>query len=206
MRRGGGGAPDANLGNLGKAGERAGAMLAVRYTGKPPFSLQLADLDISAGQAGIVLGKDALDLIAAPAVQQAGATDEYQVPIDLLVRRSLPHASVWARWLSGTDYGGGLKLQVAGLPALPAQEVRLRLHNPSVYQRYIQPFYRLLFPGVVTIPLSIAIPLLLLVLIWKRSKDASVERLMRRLGPQPLTTALPPPQRRARPGRPTPPK
>ncbi|MEJ5198570.1 MAG: VWA domain-containing protein [Anaerolineae bacterium] len=276
VRRGGTAAPDANLGNLGKAGERAGATLLVRYTGKPPFSLQLADFDIAAEQAGIVPGKDALDLVAAPAVQQAGATDEYQVPIDVLVRRSLPHASAWARWLVGTDYGGVLKLQVAGLPASQAQEVRLRLHNPSVYQRYVQPFYRLLWPGVVTIPLSIVIPLLLLVLIWKRSKDASVERLMRRLGPQtpapgsadassrpaaatpsagpprwaalerssrpfdgpggrrqripprhpvqpaagkkdaavsaappirsPAPTSLPPPQRRARPARPTPPK
>ena len=119
-------------------------------------------------------------------MQQAGAGDEYQVPIELLVRRSLSQASPLARWLSGTDYSGNLKIQVAGLPASQSQEVSFRLHNPSLYQRYVQPFYRLLLPGVVTIPLSVVIPLLLLVFIWKRRKDASVERLMRRSGPQTL--------------------
>ncbi|MGC8781136.1 MAG: hypothetical protein ACP5UQ_09760, partial [Anaerolineae bacterium] len=44
-------------------------------------------------------------------------------------------------------------------------------------------------PGVVTIPLSIVIPLVLFVLIVKRRKDASVERLMRRSGS--LTPAVP---------------
>jgi type II secretory pathway component PulJ len=184
VRQGGASASDANMGSLGRAGERKAATLLVRYTGKPPFSLQLSDLNAAAERAGVAVGKDDLDLVAAPAVQQAGATDEYQVPIELQVRRSLPQASLLARWLSGTDYSGNLKIQVADLPASQSQEVRFRLHNPSLYQRYVQPFYRLLLPGVVTIPLSVVIPLLLLVFIWKRSKDASVERLMRRSAPQ----------------------
>ncbi|MGC8781776.1 MAG: VWA domain-containing protein, partial [Anaerolineae bacterium] len=146
VRQGGASAPDANLGRLGKAGERAGVTLLVRYTGRPPFSLQPADLNLTAEQAGIAIGRDTLDVIAAPATPQPGAADEYQVPIELLVLRSLPHASPLGRWLSGTDYGGALKLQVEGLPASPVQEVRLRLHNPSLYQRYVQPFYRLLLP------------------------------------------------------------
>lgn len=182
VRRGGVSAPEAALGNLGRAGERGGATLVVRYTGKPPFTLQLADLQAATEQADIAIGKDELDLVAAPAVQQAGAADEYHVAIELVARRSLPQSSALARWLSGTDYAGVLKLQVAGLPASQTQEVRLRLHNPSLYQRYVQPFYRLWWPGIVTIPLSIIIPLLLLVLIWKRSKDASIERLLRRSG------------------------
>jgi hypothetical protein len=91
-----------------------------------------------------------------------------------------------ARWLSGTDFSGNLNIQVAGLPASQSQEVSFRLHNPSLYQRYVQPFYRLLLPGAVTIPLSVVIPLVLLVFVWKRRKDASVERLMRRSGPQTL--------------------
>jgi hypothetical protein len=172
------------MGSLGKAGERKGATLLVRYTGKPPFSLQLSDLSAAAERAGVTIGKDDLDLVAAPAVQQAGAGDEYQVPIELLVRRSLAQASPLARWLSGTDYNGNLNIQVAGLPASQLQKVSFRMHNPSLYQRYVQPFYRLLLPGAVTIPLSIVIPLLLLVLISKRRKDASVERLMRRSGSQ----------------------
>ena len=144
----------------------------------------MSDLNATASAAGVAVGKDDLDLVAAPAVQQAGAADEYEVPIELLVRRSLSQASPLARWLSGTDYSGNLKIQVAGLPASQSQEVSFRLHNPSLYQRYVQPFYRLWLPGVVTIPLSVVIPLLLLVFMWKRSKDASVERLMRRSGPQ----------------------
>jgi hypothetical protein len=186
VQQGGGSASDANMGSLGRSGERKDATLLVRYTGKAPFSLQLSDLSATADRAGVAIGKDDLDLMAAPAVQQAGATDEYQVPIELLVRRSLSQASPLARWLSGTDYSGNLKIQVAGLPAAQSQEVGFRLHNPSLYQRYVQPFYRLLLPGAVTIPLSIVIPLLLLIFIWKRRKDASVERLMRRTGPQTL--------------------
>ena len=186
VRQGGASASDVNMGSLGRVGERKGVALLVRYTGKPPFSLQLSDLNATAERAGVAIGKDDLDLVAAPAVQQAGASDEYQVPIELLVRRSLSQASPLARWLSGTDYSGNLNIQVAGLPASQFQEVRFRLHNPSLYQRYVQPFYRLLLPGLVTIPLSVVIPLLLLVLIWKRRKDASVERLMRRPGPQTL--------------------
>jgi len=189
VQQGGASASDANMGSLGKAGERKGATLLVRYTGKPPFSLQLSDLSAAAERAGVTIGKDDLGLVAAPAVQtpavqQAGAGDEYQVPIELLVRRSLAQASPLARWLSGTDYSGNLNIQVAGLPASQLQKVSFRVHNPSLYQRYVQPFYRLLLPGAVTIPLSIVIPLLLLVLISKRRKDASVERLMRRSGPQ----------------------
>jgi hypothetical protein len=182
--QGGASASDADMGSLGKAGERKGATLRVRYTGKPPFSLQLLDLSATAERTGITVGRDDLDLVAAPALQQAGSADEYQVPVELLVRRSLSQASLLSRWLSGTDYSGHLKIQGAGLPASPSQEVSFRLHNPSLYQRYVQPFYRLLLPGIVTIPLSVVIPLLLLVFIWKRRKDASVERLMRRSGRQ----------------------
>ncbi len=182
VRQGDGVAADANLGSLGRIGERASATLMVRYTGRPPFSLQLADLQAVSEQANIAIGRNELDLVAAPAVPQAGAGDEYHVPIELLVRRSLPQTSPLAHWLSGADYSGILKLQVVGLPGSQTQEVRFRLHNPGLYQRYVQPFYRLWLPGIVTIPLSIVVPLLLLVLIWKRSKDASVERLMRRSG------------------------
>ena len=147
VRQGGASASDANMGSLGRAGERKGATLRVRYTGKPPFSLQLSDLSATAERAGVAVGKDDLDLVAAPAVQQAGAGDEYQVPIELLVLRSLSQASPLARWLSGTDYSGKLNIRVAGLPASESQEVSFRLHNPSLYQRYVQPFYRLLLPG-----------------------------------------------------------
>ncbi len=187
VQQGGATASDANLGRLGRAGERSGASLLVRYTGTPPFSLQLADLSAAAERTGIEVGEDDLDLVAATAsVQQAGANDEYRIPMELLVRRSLSHASPLATWLSGTDYSGKLSIEVAGLPASEPQEVSFRLHNPSLYQRYVQPFYRLWLPGIVTIPLSVLVPLLLFVIIWKRRKDASVARLMRQPGPQPL--------------------
>jgi hypothetical protein len=198
VERGRTSAADANLGSLGRAGERSSASLRVRYTGKPPFSLQLSDLSAAAERAGIGIGKDDLVLAvedpvslgAAPAsgaAQQAAAGDEYRVPVALLVRRSLPHASPLARWLQGTDYSGKLSVNVAGLPSSAPQEVSFRLHNPSFYQRYVQPFYQLLLPGLVTIPLSVVIPLLLLVIVWKREKDASVERLLRRPALQPLS-------------------
>jgi hypothetical protein len=123
VQQNGASAPDANMGSLGKAGERKDATLHVRYTGKPPFSLQLSDLNASTEHSGVTAEKDDLDLVTASPVQKAGAADEYEVPIELLVRRSLPQASPLARWLSGTDYSGKLKILVAGLPASQSQEV-----------------------------------------------------------------------------------
>ena len=186
VERGGTRATDANLGSLGRTGEHSDASLRVRYTGKPPFSMQLTDLTAAGDRMGAGVGKDDLNLVASPPTQQAGTDDEYLVPIELLVRRSLSHASPLSQWLSGTDYSGKLSVDVAGLPASGSQEVSFRLHNPSLYQRYVQPFYRLLLPGIVTIPLSVFVPLFLFLIIWKRRKDASVERLMRRIKPQTL--------------------
>ena len=65
VQQGGASASDANMGSLGRAGERKGATLLVRYTGKPPFSLQLSDLNAAAERAGVTIGKDDLDLVAA---------------------------------------------------------------------------------------------------------------------------------------------
>ena len=64
------------------------------------------------------------------------------------------------------------------MPGGQTHEIAYRLHNPGWYQRYIQPFYRLWWPGVLTCPLSVLIPLVVLVLVMVRKKDADVARLM----------------------------
>jgi hypothetical protein len=61
--QGGAGASDANMGSLGRAGERKGATLQVRYTVKPPFSLQLSDLSATAERTGVTVGKDDLPIL-----------------------------------------------------------------------------------------------------------------------------------------------
>jgi hypothetical protein len=171
-------AHDMVLGNVGMPGERGSVVLLVRYTGRPPFSLELAGLRGQADSNGATISNSDIELVTSTLAQQPGMPDVYRIPISLVVRKSLPQATQMANWLSGTDYGGKLQLDIAGLPASSAQEVSFRLHNPGQYQRYIQPFYRWWWPGVLTCPLSLFIPLAVLTLVWKRKKDADVDRLM----------------------------
>jgi len=56
-----------------RKGRRAqDATLHVRYTGKPPFSLQLSDLNASTEHSGVTAGKDDLDLVTASPVSEGG--------------------------------------------------------------------------------------------------------------------------------------
>jgi hypothetical protein len=170
---------DLPFGSLGRPGERSRATLVVHYTGQPPFTLALKGL---AGQAGgsarLTLGTQDVALVTGEITPQPGAANTYRVPVELVISRALPQVGALATWLSGTDYSGQLQLDIAGLPAPAPRPVSFRLHNPSLYQRYIAPIYTWWWPGIVTCPLSILLPLLVLGFVWLRKKDADVERLL----------------------------
>jgi len=98
--------------------------------------------------------------------------------MELLVRRSLPQASPLARWLSGTDYSGNLKIRVAGLPASQSQEVSFRCITRACINAMSNRLQLVVSRRCDNSAVS-RDSLLVLVFIWKRRKDASVERLMR---------------------------
>ena len=173
---------DLAFGNIGRPGERGGVVLLIRYSGQAPFSLQLVDLAGEADQGGAIVSADRVALATGEVTPQAGSPGVYRVPVDLVVRRSLPQASPLATWLSGTDYSGRLHLDIVGLPSQSPREVSFRFHNPGLFQRYIAPFYGLWWPGVVTYPLSVLVPLVLLALLWLRRRDAAVEQILQSQG------------------------
>jgi len=172
------GVSDTLLGSLGKPGERVNAVLLVRYTGRPPFSFELVDLQGRADQGEGAIGPADVELVTGAITPHPDLPDVYRVPITLVARTPLAQASQVARWLLGTDYTGKLQLAIVGLPGSRSQVISFQLHNPGWYQRYIQPFYRWWWPGALTCTLSVLVPLFLFVLVWIRRKDAAVQRLM----------------------------
>ncbi len=171
---------DLDFGSLGRPGERSRATLLIRYSGQPPFSLNLLGLQGKAGNGSIGVGTQDVELTTVGVTARPGSPGLYSVPVELVVHRSLPQATSSARWLSGTDYSGQLRLDIAGLPSPSPREANFRFHNPSIYQRYVAPVYHWWWPGLVTCPLSILLPLGLLGFVWLRKKDADVERILAR--------------------------
>jgi hypothetical protein len=180
IEQSGGRASDLAFGNVGRPGDRGTATLLIRYTGRPPFSLDLLNLQGQADRGLATISENDVALVTGNVTPQPGEADVYRVPVDLVMSRSLPHRSALAAWLSGTDYSGKFRLDIAGLPDGGPLEVGFRLHNPGWTQRYIAPAYALIWPGVVTYPVSIILPLVLFAFVWLRRKDAAVERYLLR--------------------------
>lgn len=168
---------DLVLSDMGNAGERSAAILQVRYTGKPPFSLKLLGLRGRADRGEAEISGEHIAFIVGTVAAHPDLAHVYRVPVELVVRRSLPH-----HWLFGTWYSGKLQLGVEGLPDRRFEELSFRFRSPSWVQRHIGPrvraFYRLWWPGVVTRPLSVLVPLALLVALWIRRQNKKVERLV----------------------------
>ena len=179
IERGGGRASDMAFGNIGRPGDRGSVVLLIRYTGQPPFSLDLLDLQGQADRGQVTISESDVELVTGSVSAQPGEAGVYRVPVELVASRSLPHLTRSATWLLGTDYSGKFHMDIAGLPNGNPLEVGFRLHNPGWTQRYIAPFYTLIWPGVVTYPLSIIVPLVLLAFVSLRKKDADVERFLR---------------------------
>lgn len=148
-----------DLGDLQDAGNRVEMLLGVRFTGKTPFVLQMADLQVTGESPDGPLSLTAADLEMAP-VEVSGAPNEagiYEVPITLILRRDLPRDS-----LQGAFFTGGLTLQIVGLPN-KAQTLALNFRNPSLMQRYVLPY---VVPVYAQLPLALcAWPLTLFLLL-----------------------------------------
>jgi hypothetical protein len=87
----------------------------------------------------------------------------YRVPVTIAASRALPH-----NLLTGAWYSGDMFIRIRGLPGQDAQAVAFRFRSPSWVQRHILPplqaVYGWWWPGVLTIPLSVIVPLLALLL------------------------------------------
>jgi hypothetical protein len=178
IERAGSTVSDLAFGNIGRPGDRGSAVLLIRYTGQPPFSLDLLDLQGQADRGSATISKSDLELATGNITARPGEAGLYSVPVDLVVGRSLPQRSQGAAWFYGTDYSGKVHVDIAGLPNSSSLEVSFRLHNPGWTQRHIAPFYTLMWPGLLTYPVSILLPLVLFAFIWLRKKDADVERYL----------------------------
>lgn len=127
-----------NLGDLQDAGSQAAATLQVRYSGKPPFTIQLVDLE-AAGRLSDEAATEVLltgEQIELPSVEVTGPPNEeglYAVPLAFVARQAIPYDP-----LRGTFYSGKLGLQVMGLQdnVIP---LSFSLRSPSIYQRYLAP-------------------------------------------------------------------
>ncbi len=139
------------LGDLQDAGAKVATTVQVRFTGKTPFVLQLADLQASGqitgngeqGAGQVTLTSAQLEM--AP-VEVTGAPNDaglYEVPLTLIARQPIPHDP-----LRGSFYSGQLSLAVVGLPGAN-QGVAFNLRSPSLLQRYIAPY---------TVPVYLRLP------------------------------------------------
>jgi len=154
---------DMDFRNLGRAGERATGVLTMRYAGKIPFIVTLADVSAT-GETGGDAGSTQLGAadIEMPLVEVNGPSNAdglYEVPIVLVARKAIPKDE-----LRGSYYAGRLNLAVQGLSG-EVRPVSISFRSPTILQRYITPWLVPIYSlpwGILTWPLSL---LLLLVLV-----------------------------------------
>jgi hypothetical protein len=190
------------LNDIVATGDRARATLLVRYTGAPPFSLALAGVQATSDEGNRSLSRDDLELLAVAPEALPDQPGVYRVPLTLAARRTLPHHP-----LSGAWYSGQLELTIPGLPQQDTHTIGFRFHSPGWFQRHILPplqaFYGWWWPGALTIPLSIVVPLLaLFVFLGMRNTRAAAEQMHATPPPSSdsdLPAAPPPPATSPRP-------
>ncbi len=122
-----------DLGDLSRAGERATQTLLVRFDGKTPFTLRMADFSAS-GETDSGLAELDESYIEMPPVEVLGQPDEngfYAVPVTLVVNKAIPLDP-----LRGSFYGGDLTLRIDGLPN-ESRTVDVGFRSPTLYQRYV---------------------------------------------------------------------
>jgi hypothetical protein len=145
-----------NFGDLQRAGEQADATLLLRFTGKTPFVVEMADIAAAgSGSAGIALTGEQ---VAMTPVEVTGEPDEegiYDVPVTLTARQDIPFDP-----LRGSIYAGDLGLRIVGLDEV--QRVGLNFRSPNFVQRYLAP----IFVPIYTTPWAFCtVPLTLLLLL-----------------------------------------
>lgn len=150
---------DFRAGDIGLSQERARGELLVYFTGNPHFRLEASDLHANSGARSI--GVESLELLLGEP-KPADEANTYLVPIDLVVKESIPHHPVW-----GTTYSGDFKLAVAGLPGRPAT-VSFRFRSPSWLQRHVFRYYHLWWPGIACWPMTLLSALVVVFVMLRR--------------------------------------
>lgn len=149
--------------DFGNVGETGSAMLLVRYTGKPPFFLDLQELTATDDGQQYPLNSRKLEFVTGSVNEVTAQPGVYRVPVELVAKQPIEHG-----WFFGSRYSGELKLRVEGLPDETPDAIDFSFRSPSWPQRHIEPrvraFYRLWWPGIVTWPLSILFILVLMAL------------------------------------------
>jgi hypothetical protein len=148
-----------DLGDLQDAGSRSEATLAVRFSGKTPFLLQMANLQAEGQTQDGTLTLTGAELEMAPVevTGEPNAAGVYEVPVTFTTRRALPRDP-----MRGAVFTGQVTLNIVGLPE-KAQTLSFTFRSPSVVQRYISPYVR---PIYGQLPLALcAWPLTLFLLL-----------------------------------------
>jgi len=160
-----------NLSDLGNAGERVEALLAVRFNGLPPFTIRAEEINaVGKTRDGEEFTLTSEDIEFAPVeVNSAPVADGlYEVPVVVTARKILPNDA-----LRGTFYSGEIKLGIEGLSAEP-RSLNFNFRSPTLYQRYVAPIVTPIYSmpwGFCTWPLT----LLLLVLAVSRFRSREFE-------------------------------
>ncbi len=163
---------DVDFRNLGRAGERATGVLTMRYAGKTPFMVTLADVSATGevgGDAGPVqLGAEAIEMPLVEVNGPPNADGLYEVSITLVARKAIPKDE-----LRGSYYAGRLNLAIQGLSG-EVRPVSMSFRSPTFLQRYITPWLVPIYSlpwGILTWPLT----LLLLLVLVARIRGGNVE-------------------------------
>ncbi len=159
-----------NLGDLQDAGQEIKAQLAVRFNGKTPFVLQLADLQASGrGPNGdVTLSTNELSMSPIEINGKPTEAGLYEVPVTLVVRQAIPRDQV-----RGTFYTGKLGLNLVGLQG-EAKNVDFNFRSPSIAQRYVLPYVAPIY----SMPLALCtgpLTVLLLLVVIARWRGRSID-------------------------------
>jgi len=125
-----------SLGDLQDAGQKVNATVAVRFSGKPPFVLQLLDLHAVGRNAEgeVTLSPDQIEMSPVEVNGPPTEAGLYEVPVTLVARQAIVRDQ-----LRGSFYTGEMTLGVVGLEGA-TQTLDFDLRSPSIPQRYILPY------------------------------------------------------------------
>jgi hypothetical protein len=160
-----------DLGDLQDAGGRAEVMVALRFTGKTPFLLEMVDLQAEGRtpDAIVTLSPADLEMSTVEVTGAPNAEGVYQAPITLVARRALPRDE-WR----GAFYSGALTLGIVGLTG-KSQAIDLRFRSPSLLQRYVSPYVTPVYARLPWALCAWPLTLLLLLVVMARVRGRGID-------------------------------
>ncbi|MDQ4075747.1 MAG: VWA domain-containing protein [Chloroflexota bacterium] len=166
----------ANFSDFGDTGEAGRATLLVHYTGKPPFSLRLRDLNAIDDQKATTLSGDELEFVlTGNPTPVPDEPDLYRIPVALVAKGDLPRD-----WYSGARYSGSLELVIDEIPGASAATLDFSFRNPSWVQQHVlfpmSAFYHWWWPGLITRPLTLMLPFMLIFMLLAVKNRNAINR------------------------------